>query len=213
MPVPSASNLLAALALAAGAGQLSFEQAFPVAATPVASHAVVLYRSGGGAHRLELWRDGERRLRRDTDGRLTSLAAHRPGEAGYRLDLFDRARRIHTVVDRDSLYRVGRFTDWRDLAHGLRHPAGAYRVREVPAPSTGGRPIAPCRWYALEQGTARSTICWSAAEGLPLAILDASGRSTWRVTALDHRPLAAATFHVDARGYVLNDAAADISGD
>ena len=216
MPAPSGNSLLAALAMLAAPAQarpLSFETAFAASAAPRASHAVVLYRGADGEHRLELWREGETRVRRDTDGRLTTVAAHRAGDPAYRLDLFDHARRIHTVVDRDSLYRVGRFTDWQDLAHGLRHPVGRYSVREVAGVKSSLTPAAPCRWYALATPPRRSLICWSAAETLPMLILGTDGQPVWRVTAFDHHPAPPAIFRPSAPGYVLNNARAEISGD
>lgn len=216
MPAPSGNSLLAALALLAAPAQarlLNFETAFAASAAPRTSHAVVLYRAADGQHRLELWREGETRLRRDTDGRLTTIAVHRAGDPAYRLDLFDHARRIHTVVDRDSLYRVGRFTDWQDLAHGLRHPVGRYSVREVSAVRSAPASAAPCRWIELATPKRRSLICWSAAETLPMLILGPDGRPVWRVAALDHRPIPPGIFRPSARGYVLNNAREEISGD
>ncbi len=216
MRVSPGTRLVAAAVLigsaTAHAATPSFEAAFPTRAAPRAFHARVLYRGTDGVHRLELWRADDRLLRRDVDGRLTTVATHRAGDPAYRLDLFDHRRRIHSVVDRDSLYRQGRFVDWAGLAHGLRHPIGGYTVRPV-AVRPPIAPVAPCRWYALATGGQDSLICWSAAEAFPLLILDGSHRPVWRVLARDHRPIGAGLFRPDARGYVLNDAAADMGGD
>lgn len=220
MPVPFANKLVraAALALAGGAGAaqapaLRFDTAFGAGAAPAAVHARIRYHSGDGVHRLELWRDGDTRLRRDTDGRLTTVATRRAGDAAYRLDLFDHVRRIHSVIDRDSLYRVGRFTDWADLARGLRHPHGTYRLRSLAAVRTPVAPIAPCRWYMLDTGGRRTSICWSAADSLPLLILGPAGEPVWRVDALDRRATPIGLYRPNPAGYVLNDASSDISDD
>ena len=216
MPAPSGNSLLAALALLAAPAQarpLTFETAFPVAAAPRISHATIVYRGADGQHRLEMWRDGDIRLRRDTDGRLSTIAVHRAGDPAYRLDLFDHVRHIHSVVDRDSLYRVGRFTDWQDLAHGLRRPVGRYGVREVSGGNLPAVSAARCRWCARATSAHRTLICWSAAEALPMLILGSDRRPVWRVTALDHRPAPAGLFRPSAPGYVLNNARAEISGD
>lgn len=203
---------VAGFSAAATAPSLPFEQAFDTKAAPRAFHARVSYRGPDGTHRMELWRDGEARLRRDTDGRLTTIATHRAGDPAYRLDLYDHVRRIHSVLDRESLYRVGRFTDWRDLAYGVRHPATGYAITPVKV-RVVTPPIGKCDWYALESQGRRSLICWSRTDAFPLLIRDAQGRETWRVTARDNRPIDAGLFRPDARGYVLNKAAEEISGD
>ena len=120
-----AAALLAA-AGPAGAKSLRFQDVFRDRGEPASLHYSVAYRSGGAVHRMEVWRDGDRRLRRNTDQAITTFAFHQPGEAGYQLSILDRQKRVHTRIDRTNLYRIGEFTDWFDLAHGLRHPRGDY---------------------------------------------------------------------------------------
>lgn len=219
MRARSASNAMlgaAAFGLTAAAGpaqDLRFETAFTTRAAPASLYARVLYRTADGVHRLELWRNGDTLLRRDTDGALTAVVSHKPGDAAYRIDLFDHRRRIHAIVDRDSLYRVGRFTDWDDLSHGLRHPVGDYRLRALAGVRAPVAPAAPCRWYELAERGGATRVCWSAAAGFPLEIIDAHGRLVWRALALDSRRVPAATLRPRFAGYVLNDASGDISGD
>ncbi|MBI0475895.1 hypothetical protein D9601_11080 [Sphingomonas sp. MA1305] len=218
MPVPFANNIglivAGAAASAAPALSLRFEQAFPTATAPRAFHARIRYRGPDGVHDAELWRDGATRLRRDTDGRLITVATRSSArDPAFRMAVIDTRRHIRTLVDRDSLYRVGRFTDWDDLAYGLRRPAGTYRLRALVTAPAAITTIAPCRWIALDQSGRTSFICWSRAHAYPLVMLDTARRPIWRVTALDTRRPADALFHPNTAHYIVNDAAADIRGD
>lgn len=224
MPVRSASKRVAPVAamafamlpgtVIAGAAPMAFERAFPTTAAPAHFHARIAYRGRDGVHRIELWRDGATRLRRDTDARLITVATRRqPRGADFRLDLLDRRRRLHTIIDRTSLYQVGRFTDWNDLAFGMRRPAGRYRITALARVDTPVTAVAPCRWFALESEGRRTRICWSDEQAFPLLMLDDHGRPVWRVTALDRAVPTPALFHPDDTGYVRTDAAADIGGD
>lgn len=222
MPVPFASNgaRAAALVLAGTAASattpasLDFDRTFAAAAEPHDLHASVLFVGGGAVHRMELWRDGERRLRRDTDGRITTLATRTAG-AGYDLLVLDHVRRISTRVSRDNLYRIGSFTDWFDLGHGLRHPHPGYRLTASlqPAPATLPATAAPCRWYDLSQGTTTTHLCWDGRDRFPMLVADAAWRPLWRVVAIDRHAIATGRFAADDRGYVRNDANRDVEDD
>jgi hypothetical protein len=206
--------LLAALAGAAGAGGLDFDAAFATKGEPASLHYRVIYRAPDGVHHLEVWRDGDRRLRRDTDGVVQSFAAHKAGDPFYRLAMLDRRRRIRTDVSRDAMYKIGSITDWFDLAHGLKHPLARYtltasRASPIGLPATP----APCRWYDLVQPSGTARICWDAANRLPLQITTASGKLMWRVTAIDRRPIAPSVFAIHDEGFARNDADRDIEGD
>lgn len=225
MPVRSASKrralLLSAVvagvppvtadaAAAAGAAP-RFDQAFATDAAPAHFHARLAYRAPDGVHHVELWRDGATRVRRDTDGRLITIATRRRAQdADFRLDLFDQRRRLHTLVNRNSLYQVGRFTDWDDLAFGIRRPAGRYHLTAL---TQQGNALAPCRWFALESAGQRTQICWSREQAFPMVIRDGGGKVLWRVTAFDRAAPAAAVFRPDDSGYIVNNATRDISGD
>ena len=206
----------ALLVLVAGAppasGTLRFDRVFATGGEPARLHYQVAYLTGGATHRLEVWRDGDRRIKRVTDGTIASFATRGGDEAGYALVVLDRKQRISTRIDRANLYRIGQFTDWFDLGHGLRHPKTTYSLTSGQAPRAAPRPIEPCAWYDLAQGRHTTHVCWSAAEHLPL-LLVTDTRPVWRVTALDHRPPAPGTFTVDDRGYVHNDANRDIEQD
>ena len=209
-------RLAALLALAGAAAPTSaatsFERAFDTRGEPKALHARLLYRSAGAVHRTEFWRDRDR-LARTTDGIVRSFASRRPHDAGYALTVLDDKRRIRTDVDRDSLIHQGNFTEWFDLAHGLRHPLGRYTLTALPGSKSPVAPVAPCRWYALAQNGHRTTICWSTDYRLPMLMLSDRDGLVWRVTAVDTAPVPPARFQIAAAGYVRVDASRDIEGD
>jgi hypothetical protein len=207
--------LFSLLLLAAAAGPaLDFDRVFSARGEPASLHYRARYRASGGVHQVEVWRDGDRRLKRATDGRLTTFASHRTGDAGYRLDVLDQKRHVHTTIHRDNMYRIGSFTDWFDLGHALRHPRATYRLTAGVAPrATASAAPAPCRWYDLAQVGQTSHICWDGANRLPLLIVDNAGALVWRVTALDRGRIAPVVFAIEDRGYVRTDADRDIAAD
>lgn len=210
------SVLLAGLLLTAGvpdASAMRFEQAFATAGEPAQIHYRVTYEARGGRHDLEVWRAGDRRLKRVTDGAVATYAEHAPAAPGYRLTVVDFRRRMVTRIDRTSLYRLGSFTDWFDLGHGLRHPMGAYRLTPAAAPRAAPSLLGACRWYDLAQQGRVTRICWDPAHRLPLLIVAADGRPVWRVTAIDTTPLATQTFAIRDRGFIHNDANRDLESD
>ncbi len=196
----------------AAAGSLRFDDVFATKGEPARLHYVVAFRSGGATHRMELWRDGDRRVRRDTDRALTTFAVHRPGEAGYQLAILDRQKHVRTDIARTNLYRIGQFADWFDLGHGLRHPKGTYRLSRREPPS-GLTPIRPCTWYDLAEGARTTAICWDAAYHVPLLIAGGDGQPLWKMIAVDTRPIPASRFTIDDRNYVHENADRDIERD
>ena len=205
----------AAVALLGAAPRpLRFEQVFGTIGEPARLHFRVLYQGAGGVHRLEVWRDGTRRLRRDTDGgALTTFVLARPADGGYRLILLDARRKLRTDVDRDNLYRQGNFTDWFDLAHGLRFPKANYTLALTRRGPQTAASVRPCTWYDLNEGGRVIRICWDKASRLPLLITTEAGRLVWRVTAIDTAPLPPATFAIRDQGYIRNDADRDMEKD
>lgn len=216
LPRCAAIALLLALGAAPGgaaAGSLKFDDVFNARGEPASLHYRVAFRSAGAVHGMEVWRDGERRVRRSTDRAITTFAFHRAGDAGYRLSILDRTRRIHTRIDRTNLYRIGQFADWFDLTHGLSHPKGDYRLARGSAPPAAPAALRPCAWYDLTEGTRATHICWDAADRLPLLIAASDGQLLWRVDALDRRQISPSRFAINDRGYVRNDADRDIERD
>jgi hypothetical protein len=111
------------------------------------------------------------------------------------------------------MYRIGYFSDWFDLAHGLRHPKGTYRIVAGTSPVGMPATVAPCRWYDMIEGARTTHVCWDRKHGLPLLIAPSTGAPQWRVMAIDTAPLSPATFVVDDKGYAHTDANADIERD
>jgi hypothetical protein len=204
---------LSAARAAPTAPDLRFEQAFDDRGEPSALHYRVTYGAPGREHRLEVWRDGQRRLVRRTDDAIETHVAHTQSGPDFQMVVLDLRRKIETRIARDDLYRIGHFTDWFDLAHGLRHPMADYRLTASEAPAKAPRPLAGCHWYTLAQGGRSTQLCWSADARLPLLMLDDSGQVQWRVTAIDHKPATADVFEVRDEGFVRNDAGQDISTD
>jgi hypothetical protein len=202
-------------AAAGAAGALDFDTVFSAKGEPAFLHYGVMFVSKGAVHRMAIWRDHDRLLKRDTDAALTTFAVHKPGDPAYQMIVLDRNRRISTRISRESLYRIGTFTDWFDLTHGLRHPKAAYTLKPgiAPvAPASMPRVPAPCAWYDLTQAGRVTRICWDADARVPELIV-AGGHLVWRVVTLDREPIPASVFVVDDHGYVHDDADHDIDKD
>jgi hypothetical protein len=203
----------AAVFLPAQAKDLTFEQAFNTKGEPGATHFEATYVSRDVGHRVEVWRDGERRIRRRTDDAAETYALRKPGAPDFHLSVLDLKKKLRTDIDRDNLYRIGNFTDWFDLGHGLRHPVGEYRLAATDAPAGSETPAEPCKWYELAQSGRLTHVCWSAKSSLPMLIQAQDGRTIWRVTKVDHKPIAAAAFQIRDAGFVRTDANQDIERD
>jgi len=195
------------------AAALDFDHVFSTRGEPAATHFQATYLAGGLEHHVEVWRDGERRIRRRTDDKAESFAVRQPGSPDYHLSVLDLDRKIRTDIDRDNLYRIGQFTDWFDLGHGLRHPKGGYRLVPAATPHGTARAIGACEWVALVQGAQTTHVCWSTTAKLPLLIQAADGRTVWRVTRVDHKTIPDQVFAIQDAGFIRNDANADIERD
>ncbi len=212
-------SLLALAASSAGAAtSLDFDKVFNDRGEPAQMHFAASYRLGAGEHRVEVWRERELRVRRRTDDAIETLVARPEGSLEWSMSVLDLKRRIRTEVERTNLFRIGHFTDWFALAHSLAHPVGAYTLAALPRGQTPhAAPVAACRWFALAEGTREgartSKICWSSKHRVALVITDAADVVQWRVTAIDAGPLPDASFAVDDRGFVHNDANHDIQAD
>ena len=207
-------------ASAADARSIPFEKAFPVRTEPASLHYRVEYEDAKGTHQLEVWRDGQQRLRRSTDGVLDLFARQRADD--LHITLRDPRRQLLTEVSRESLYRVGHGLDWFSLAHGLSRPSTAFSVQALARAraATDMPASAPaCRWYKIS-GTANSgaptlhDVCWSASLGLPVMIVNQpSGHAVWRLVASDTRRFEPHVFDIDATGFVRVNADQDILAD
>jgi hypothetical protein len=199
--------------LAAVAAGLDFDKTFDTPGEPRQVHYAVRYTVNGQTHESETWRDRDSRILRRTDGRIETHVDRNGRDIEWHMVVLDLPRRIRTDIDRTNLLRIGQFTDWFSLSHGLSRPAGAYTLTAADAAPSVTRPVAPCRWYALRRGDSDSRICWSRQLHLPLQITDASGSVQWQVTRVDTRTLPASVFAIRDQGFVRNDANQDIAAD
>ncbi|WP_018263367.1 hypothetical protein [Methylobacterium sp. WSM2598] len=189
---------------------LTWDVAFPTDQAPDRVYFKARYLDDhGNAHALEVWREGRRRLRRVTDGRLAVVVEERGGGGDYEFRMADRQRGVIIKADRTSLYRIGRFVDWRGLAHVIDVPKGGFTLRKL----LGEEQAAPqhaCDWFELTVGDERSNrhVCWSRGWGIPLEIRAArpNGIAT-RFEVLDVRTLdkADAAFELGADGLMEMD--------
>ncbi|MDB4964610.1 MAG: hypothetical protein JWN44_299 [Myxococcales bacterium] len=104
-------------------------------------------------------------------------------------------------ASRGSLYRIGSFPQWNQLATLLTRPAGDVRVAALAVPEEHTA-AGTCRWYeATADATHAERICWSRTLKLPLVVARRAGGSwvDWvRVEAAQRDRISAATFHVDS---------------
>ncbi len=201
-----------AVVLAHGAESLDFARTFDDAGDARAWHLTASYVAAGEEHRLELWRDGETRVKRRTDGVVETDLAREPDAVEWSMTVLDLRRRIRTDVDRTHLLRIGHFTDWFAEAHVLSTPRGDYRLTAMDGGVAGVEPIAPCGWYRLEQASGSSSFCWNADARVPLAIV-VDDAVVWRATRLEPGPFASNAFAIDDRGFVRNDVNQEIESD
>jgi hypothetical protein len=126
----------------------------------------------------------------------------------------DLKRKIITNIHRTNLYRIGDFTEWFDLAHGIKFPKGDYELKAAKAPAQlSTKALEACRWYALTQTDHTNLVCWSESTRIPMQIASKEGKLLWQVTKLERRVPDPDVFNIDDRGYVRNDANQDIDRD
>jgi hypothetical protein len=186
-----------------------WEAAFSVAAAPTRVYFRARYIDGRGLHELEVWRDGNRQLRRKTDAAIDLYVdKDNAGNLDYRI--VDHARHVLIRADRMTMYRIGRFSGWNGLAHMLDIPAGSYEVTALPLPPESTR-FGECRWFRLrvDQPARSNDVCWSRAWGIPFEI--AAQRDGKRVTQFsiedvrEFKPQGDAVFAIDSRNLVEVD--------
>ena len=227
MPRPSANNIRAlavgaallcaafAPAAQAGAKAATFASVFDTRGEPAALYYRATFAGKDGPHTVQVWRDGQTRLRRKTDEAIDTYVTRSADDpSAYQMTVVDYRKRITTRIGRDNLIRLGHMSDWFDLAHGLRYPVGAYRLTPAAAPADAPAPVSACHWYALTQGSNTHRICWSAREHLPLLIWsDQAASAVWQVTQVERRPIGDVDFALHDAGFVRSDANADLDGD
>lgn len=203
----------AAVSQAAQAKEPTFEEVFNSKGEPRILHYQATFTSKGSEHWLEVWRDGDKRLKRSTDKAIETYVFRQPGSTEFQMSILDMKKKIHTRVGRTNLYRIGHLVDWFDLAHGLKYPVGAYRIAKAQATDDAPKAIMDCQWYDMTQNNRTTHICWSARNRLPVLIQAENGKIVWKLTSLDMKPIPAKTFEIHDEGFVRNDANEDIEGD
>lgn len=152
------------------------------------------FDTAGTRHELEVWRDKDRRLRRDSDGILSIFVDHR-GDGDDAFEVVDRRRQVRMQVGKNQLHRLGLFSDWASLASGISEPRRAYSLKRV-----RGAAIKGCVWYQLD----RQRLCISRKLGVPLRIEDLEHRPQFEIDQHDSEPIAEAIFDRDPSQVVLS---------
>ena len=193
---------------------LTWQEAFSLAGAPKGVHLKATYLDGKGKpHALEVWRDGDRHLRRRTDNAL-DLFADKAAGGDYAFRLVDHARLRLVEVSRTNLYRIGVFADFPSLAGLLARPKGAYALHREARPKSR-LPAGECRWVRLEpQGARAQSICWSDLFKVPLRIegkaADGSVVALFEVKQIEAKVPGDAAFKVDTKGFTVVKADQDI---
>jgi len=193
---------------------LEWDQAFSLRHAPASAYFRAVYQDGDGTqHSLEVWRESDLHLRRQTDQDLILYVDRRPdGDDDYRL--LDERRGLLVHASRTNLYRIGIFSDFARLAHVVARPAGPYILTRL-ARSPERTPLGSCRWYEVRVAAgATREICWSAHWALPLRIRERLGDGAVRTVLLVQEARApvrdASVFRAPAEGYAEVDADEDI---
>jgi len=190
---------------------LGFEQIFRAEGEPANLHYTASYDDARGHHELEVWRQGESRLRRRTDTSLDLYAS--AGDDDIDLVTLDHARHRRTDISRSSLYQLGHFIDWFGLAHSINKPVQTYTLQRARDVAVIEAPLAACDWYSLQIDSRQSLICWSTTYRIPVQIADSTGKLNWRLTAIDTADIADKVFTINDKGYVRLDAESELKSD
>ncbi|WP_345816908.1 hypothetical protein AAGS40_28490 (plasmid) [Paraburkholderia sp. PREW-6R] len=213
-----AATSLPVLAAVSEPASLTWASVFGKMKPPEHQHFVaVWFDEHAAAHRVEVWREGESAVRRDTDERLSVYATKtaQPGSLDMepRYEVVDHARKLFYEVDRSNLNRLGIFYDWDQLAHAMKQPGGPYRLSRLSRP-TDQQAGTSCTWYLLQQPSGEAQICWSQAVGLPLAenlkSTDGAWREAWRVVSVDDN-VRDPDVTFNSRDYIRFDANEDLA--
>jgi hypothetical protein len=148
-----------------------------------------------------------------TDGLLETFAVRKNKDDDFYLSVLDLKRKIHTQINRTNLIRIGNFSDWFDLGHGLKHPLGQYDLLKLSSAPIAAPVTKDCQWYSLTQNTQTTSICWSTKAHLPLVIQNEQSQILWKITTWDTKPIDESTFVIHDEGFVKNNANEDIDHD
>ena len=195
------------------AANLKFDQVFSDKGEPKNINYEVTYKSVTGEHHLEVWREGNTRLKRKTDDALELYIIKDQNGPEFNLSILDLKKKIYTQIKRTNLYRIGSFTDWYDLAHGLKHPLAAYEINKLSVAPSKSTPVSSCKWYELIQGENKTQICWSSDYKIPLMMTSLKGDIFWNVKKVNINKMVPSVFEIHSEGFIKNDANRDIEPD
>lgn len=197
------AGLAAAAAVLSAAGPIlsaaapatsSWDTAFPAQRARGSLELVAVFTDrDANEHRVHLWREGDKRLRRDTSGSRIQIERATGSDDLYRII---RPDGVGYRVHQRNLFRISLAADWASLATLLARPREEVRVsalRHAAPPSA--RRFGSCRWSEVRARGLR--ICWSARLQLPLALEEKTGpgfRESLRIESLREGPIAAAIF-------------------
>ena len=204
---------MALVGVPALAVDLDFDRTFNADGAPPHVYFQARYRNAGGAHRLEVWREGDSRLKRRTDERIETIVSRQAGQDEWQMVVLDLLHKRRTDIDRTNLLRIGHFTDWFSQAHALTRPSGSYGLTPLQAAPTSVAPAASCDWFVLRTDARQDAICWSVALRLPMLIADAHGKVQWQVTHVATAAFAADVFAIHDDGFMRINANDDIQAD
>ena len=123
-----AALVLGILCIASVAHAEPWQRVFATKRAPKTVFFRATYEDASGkTHEVRSWRDGDKRLRRDTD-KAMSLFVTRASGGDLSFEMVDRVQKVKTVVSRTNLYRVGLFSDWSALASNLAEPRIKYEL-------------------------------------------------------------------------------------
>lgn len=167
----AAAVILAALGGEARAEEpvaLTWDAAFGTKDAPRGVHFRASYIDARGAkHALEVWRDGDRRVRRETDGRVV-VVSKRGDDDSIELEVMDKLRDVAFRATRDEFAHLGIFPDFSGLGTVLARPQVAVRVTALGEERTA---MGACRWFRVARAAGPSDeVCWAARWGVPLRL-------------------------------------------
>lgn len=210
------ATIMLAMMVAAGnahSATLTFNDAFGTKGEPQNLHYQASYVQNGQSHQLSVWRQADRRLKRSTDEVLETYVFRQSDPAEFEMVVLDKKRMMRTDINRTNLIRIGQFTDWFDLAHGLKHPMGAHQIHLAPTYKGATAPLKPCKWFEVQQTTSTTRVCWSSAYKLPMLMENTSGQVIWQIQSISTASIQPEVFQISDVGYVKNNANTDIERD
>jgi hypothetical protein len=196
--------------------QNNFDLVFSAKGEPRWMHFHANYVGKTGSHRLELWRDNQKEVRRRTDDNTDAYVTHSGLSEDWSMVILDHRKKMSAKLDRQTLMKMGTFTDWFDLSHGLIRPFGPHQVKSIEAPSDlAEKPIEACKWAQLSQkGAGTVRVCWSQKYHLPLMMTsEDKNQVVWKITDIETKAISKMVFKADLGGYNQHDTVKDLMDD